>query len=321
MPKLPVFRLRSSEPPTLPDLQYRAIALALSNLQLGVDNLRYDVFLSSRVTADLSFHLARYICRFGEVESLFEMDVPVAHSKFISAQSATKLSKPGPTDLKALLVSIHLAILNRAKSENNPSVDVLGRLAVFKFLRTELNVQFARILEQCHVKSKSLEGVRQVKMMQTQELVSSFRVRKKIILRRAGYEVFRLIGEIEKETDVYKRQGLERVFWKQIQAANWVEVERALSSNYAGVTPAGGLDREAALEQYRTWQLKAFSIGDLKTELNGNTIVVTYTITLNGAASTTSGSQPLPSTPQHMMTVWQQQKSGWVEIAHSVSQP
>jgi hypothetical protein len=116
-------------------------------------------------------------------------------------------------------------------------------------------------------------------------------------------------------------EGLERVFWKQIQAANWVEVERALSSNYAGVTPAGGLDREAALEQYRTWQLKAFSIGDLKTELNGNTIVVTYTITLNGAASTTSGSQPLPSTPQHMMTVWQQQKSGWVEIAHSVSQP
>jgi class 3 adenylate cyclase len=209
MPKLPVFRLRSSEPPTLPDLQYRAIALALSNLQLGVDNLRYDVFLSSRVTADLSFHLARYICRFGEVESLFEMDIPVAaHSKFISANGATKLSKPGPTDLKALLVSIHLAILNRAKSENNPSVDILGRLAVFKFLRTELNVQFARILEQCHVKSKSLEGVRQVKMMQTQELVSSFRVRKKIILRRAGYEVFRLIGEIEKETLARTRRSL-----------------------------------------------------------------------------------------------------------------
>ena len=34
-------------------------------------------------------------------------------------------------------------------------------------------------------------------------------------------------------------EGLERVFWKQIQAANWVEVERALSSNYAGVTVPG----------------------------------------------------------------------------------
>lgn len=111
-------------------------------------------------------------------------------------------------------------------------------------------------------------------------------------------------------------EGMERVFWKNVQTANWVEVERALASNYAGVTPAGTLDRAAALEQYRGWQLKECAIGDLKTEMNGSTFVVTYTITLNG----TAGSQPLPSAPQHMMTVWQQQKSGWVVIAHSVSQ-
>ena len=78
MPKLPIFRLRSAEPPSRPDLQYFGPPLAFSDLKLGVDNLRYDVFLSPRITADLSFHLARYICRFGEVESLFEMDVPSA---------------------------------------------------------------------------------------------------------------------------------------------------------------------------------------------------------------------------------------------------
>ena len=112
-------------------------------------------------------------------------------------------------------------------------------------------------------------------------------------------------------------EGLERVFWKHVQAANWIEVGRALASNYVGTAPSGSLDREAALAQYRQWQLKDYSLGDLKTELNGSTIVVTYTITLNG----TAGSQPLPSAPQHMMTVWQQQKAGWVAIAHSVSQP
>jgi hypothetical protein len=117
-------------------------------------------------------------------------------------------------------------------------------------------------------------------------------------------------------------EAMERVFWKQVQAANWVEVERALASNYAGVTPHSMLDRSAALEQYRAWQLKDFTIGDLKTELNGTTIVVTYTITLNGVISNgTSGAQPLPSAPERMMTVWQQQKTGWVVIAHSVSQP
>src|SRR5450755_4350182 len=210
MPKLPIFRLRSTEPLSLPDLQYYGITLSLSDLQLGVDNLRYDVFLSPRITADLSFHLGRYICRFGEVESLFEMDVPSAtHSKFIrAAEGTTTLRKAGPADLKTLLVSIHLAILNRAKAEGNPSVDVLGRLAVLKFIRTELQAQFVRILEQCRMKSKALEGVRQLKMMQTQELVSSFQVRKKIILRRAGQEMFRLLREMEKETLARTRRSL-----------------------------------------------------------------------------------------------------------------
>jgi uncharacterized protein DUF4440 len=117
-------------------------------------------------------------------------------------------------------------------------------------------------------------------------------------------------------SDATGGESLERVFWKNVAARNWVEIERALASNYAGVTPAGTLDREAALAQYRQWQLNDYSLGDLNTELNGNTIVVTYTITLNGIA----GSAPLPPTPQHMMTVWQQQKAGWVVIAHSVSQ-
>jgi class 3 adenylate cyclase len=210
MPKLPIFRLRSTEPLSLPDLQYYGITLSFSDLQLGVDNLRYDVFLSPRIAADLSFHLGRYICRFGEVESLFAMDVPSAtQNKFIRAsEGATQLHKPGPADLKTLLVSIHLAILNRAKAEGNPSVDLLGRLAVLKFIRAELHTQFARILEQCRMKSKALEGVRQVRMMQTQELVSSFQVRKKIILRRAGQEMFRLLREIEKETLARTRRSL-----------------------------------------------------------------------------------------------------------------
>jgi hypothetical protein len=210
MPKLPIFRLRSTEPASLPDLRYYGITLAFGGLQLGVDNLRYDVFLSPRITADLSFYLARYICRFGEVQSLFDMDVPSAtQSKFVrAAESNTQVRKPGAADLKTLLVSIHLAILNRAKAEGNPSVDMLGRLAVLKFIRTELQSQFAKILEQCRMKSKALEGVRQAKMMQTQELVSSFQVRKKIILRRAGQEVFRLLREIEKETLGRTRRSL-----------------------------------------------------------------------------------------------------------------
>jgi class 3 adenylate cyclase len=58
------------------------------------------------------------------------------------------------------------------------------------------------------MKSKALEGVRQVKMMQTQALVSSFQVGKRIILRRAGQEMFHLLREIEKETLARTRRSL-----------------------------------------------------------------------------------------------------------------
>jgi hypothetical protein len=112
-------------------------------------------------------------------------------------------------------------------------------------------------------------------------------------------------------------EALERILWKEVQAGNWTAIERVLASNYMGVTPEGSLDRTATLDQYRQWKLTDFAIGDLKTEMTGPTFIVTYTITLNGTAA----GQPLPSGPQHMMTVWHEHKSGWMVIAHSVSQP
>jgi hypothetical protein len=211
MPKLPIFRFGSSEPASRPDLQFQSLVLNLTDLQLGVDNLRYDVHLSPRVTEELGSHLARYIRLFGGVESLFDMETPSAgRPSFQRApMESSKARKTGPGDLKGLLVSIHQAILNRAKTAANPSIDVLGRLAVLKFIRTELQAQFARTLEQCRMKSKSLEGgVRLVKLHETQELVASFQVRKKIIQRKAGQEIFRLLREIEKETLARTRRSL-----------------------------------------------------------------------------------------------------------------
>jgi hypothetical protein len=122
-------------------------------------------------------------------------------------------------------------------------------------------------------------------------------------------------------TEATGGEGLERIFWKNVQTANWVEVDRALASNFTSVTTTGTMDRSATIERYRTWRMKDYAIGDLQTALNGTTMVVTYTITLNGTVSGGNGApQPLPSAPQHMMTVWQQEKKGWIAIAHSSTQ-
>src|SRR3981189_3996134 len=115
MPKLPIFRFGSSGPASRPDLQFQSWVLNLTDLQLGVDNLRYDVHLSPRVTQELSSHLARYIRLFGGIESLFGMETPSAgHASFQRAPAeSSKARKTGPSDLNGLLVSIPQAILHR----------------------------------------------------------------------------------------------------------------------------------------------------------------------------------------------------------------
>jgi hypothetical protein len=112
-------------------------------------------------------------------------------------------------------------------------------------------------------------------------------------------------------------EELERVFWKEIKAKHWDEVDHRLASNYVSINSEGQHDRVATMQRLRQLELKDYSLGDFQTELNGNTFVVAYTITLHG----TRNGEPLPEGPQRVLTVWQQQAKGWVEIAHSTLAP
>jgi hypothetical protein len=124
--------------------------------------------------------------------------------------------------------------------------------------------------------------------------------------------------EVSKWTDATGGEGLERSFWKEVKAKRWSELEHHLAGNYILVTPeVGRLDRAAALAHLQQVHLDEFTLGDFQTELNTETLVVTYAITMRG----TSAGHPLPSEPVRMMTVWQKQKAGWMQIAHSVMGP
>jgi len=121
--------------------------------------------------------------------------------------------------------------------------------------------------------------------------------------------------QISNFNDATGGEGLERSFWKEVQHKRWNEVERHLASNYVSVTPEEGrFDRAAFLAHLQQLQLDEYTLGDLQTELNTDTLVVTYAITLRGKFA----GQPLPAEPVRMMTIWQKQKSGWLAIAHSV---
>jgi len=108
--------------------------------------------------------------------------------------------------------------------------------------------------------------------------------------------------------------GFEQALWREIKERDWKDLDRHIASNFVLVTPAGRLERAAALERLHSLRVLEYSIGELESEMNGNTFVVTYTIVLRGDGN----GQAFPDQPQRRMTVWQQQKSSWVAIAHSV---
>jgi len=212
MPRIPIFSFGHTEqeaPP--PRLTGYTASLSLEGLQLGVDNLRHDVHLSPKFVAQTRSQISRLIVRHGDVEGLLAAEAPLPRptGHFIGSNAGPKANaKPIGSELKPLLAEVHSAALNRAKAEGNPSLDVLARVAIIKFLRIELGLQFAQILERCRMTLKSYEGMRQQKALEYRERVAAFQVAKKVILRKTGQELFRTLREIEKETLARTRRSL-----------------------------------------------------------------------------------------------------------------
>src|SRR6266700_2624474 len=209
MPRIPIIRLRPTaeqlEPPRL--TRYTP-TISLEGLQVGVDNLRHDVHLSFKFVDQARLQIARLIVRHGGMDGLLAAEA----LEKARGSSADSLSKPAgkvqASELKPLLSDFHIAALNHAKAAGNLSVDMLARLAIIKFFRIELNAQFAQLLERGRMMLKGYEGVRQQKALEYRERIAAFQVAKKIILRKAGQELFRTLREIEKETLARTRRSL-----------------------------------------------------------------------------------------------------------------
>jgi class 3 adenylate cyclase len=212
MPRIPIFRLGGApEKPAVPDLASSTPFVSLEGLSLGVDNLRHDVVLSPRFVEAARQQIARLLARHGDLDGLLAAEAPQStQGPSWMRNLAGKVAKPKSDagEWRSLLTELQVASLNRAKKEFKLSVDVLARLAVTKFLRTELSVQFAVVLERCRVLLKSYDNMRAQKAHEYRERVAQFQVRKKIILRKAGQEIFETLREVEKSTLARTRRSL-----------------------------------------------------------------------------------------------------------------
>lgn len=188
--------------------------ITLDELLRGVDNIRHDVALSARFMETTRQHIFRLITKHGQIESLVEEPT-------IAPKPATRVRLPNgvpvesknaePADFKRALLDLHVAALNRAKADNNISIDLLARLAAVKFQRSEMIAQFAQALERCRAKLKSYEGPRQAfanKGVEFRDRFAKFQISKKAVLRKVGQDLFSTVREIEKESLSRMRRSL-----------------------------------------------------------------------------------------------------------------
>jgi len=212
MPRIPIFRLGGApEKPALPNLAASTPFVSLEGLSVGVDNLRHDVVLSPRFAEAARAQIARLIARHGELEGLLAAEAPVStQGPSWMRDQAKKAVRPkhDSSDWRSLLTELQVASLNRAKREFKLSVDLLARMAVTKFLRTEMSQQFLQVLERCRVLLKTYDNMRQQKAHEYRERLAQFQVRKKIILRKTGQEIFETLREVEKSTLARTRRSL-----------------------------------------------------------------------------------------------------------------
>ena len=211
MPRIPIFRLGGTpEQPALPKLLSSSPFISLKGLAVGVDNLRHDVVLSPRFAEAARAQIARLIARHGELEGLLAAEAPARDQgpSWMRNRAGAPRVKSEPAEWKSVLAELHVATLNRAKKEHKLAVDILARLAVMKFLRVEMSAQFAQVLERCRVLLKSYDSTRQQRALEYRERVATFQVKKKIILRKTGQELFQTLREVDKETLARTRRSL-----------------------------------------------------------------------------------------------------------------
>jgi Domain of unknown function (DUF4440) len=107
----------------------------------------------------------------------------------------------------------------------------------------------------------------------------------------------------------------ERLIWQSIQNKDWASVQSHLSPTFVGVTSDGRMfDRAAWLQQWKSAEVREFSLGEVQVQPEGADMKVTYVFQFQA-----SGAGQVPAAGLRVISIWQQVKAGWILTASSIT--
>ena len=190
-------------------------SIQLRDLAIGIDNLRHDVFLSSKYVELVRNHASLLVAFHGDIQDLltpgdsnpFRTAAPQNAGR-LRSQSAERPSEVA-AEFKRKTAELQIAGLNLARQQGNLSIDLLLRLALVKFLRDALNSQYTSAQEQCRSKLRGLESPGNSSLLlQLRESFARFQLNKRAVLRKCGQDLYETLREIEKETVGHMRRSI-----------------------------------------------------------------------------------------------------------------
>jgi hypothetical protein len=112
-------------------------------------------------------------------------------------------------------------------------------------------------------------------------------------------------------------EKMERQMWEFFKVKEWKSVESKIADGFQSIHPDGARDRAGEITLIKNLKLGEYTLSNFKTTVNGDNIVVTYTI----AVRETIDQIHLPTGPAPRLTVWKKGTHGWQWISHANLNP
>jgi hypothetical protein len=177
-------------------LEPYTLELRLNSINVGVDNIHYDVYLSPKFTESTRKYLLDSIRA-------------IASLNFSYTQSRNSAA-PDTSGFRKQLFELLQTSLTRAKYAQNIEVDILNRLAVLKFLLSEITSQFSSLIVECkewiHSRGVHFERSEQAHVMRSR--IAELQSDRKSIYRQVGLSIYQIMRELDENTLSKSRRAL-----------------------------------------------------------------------------------------------------------------
>lgn len=173
------------------------VTLPMSSLAIGVDNIHHDVFLSPKFV-----QMAR--------DYLFDMIRQNASNTFLSGIEFRNSKPVDSMAFRKILTEMLQSSLTRAKHQKNIEIDLLFRLAILKFLASELQNQFANVMldgkEYIRKRGEYFERSQQAHVLKAR--LSEMQSARRDVIRHIGQLVAQILIDIEENVVAKARRAL-----------------------------------------------------------------------------------------------------------------